>query len=66
MAKVAIVSEEQSNRIPDTLDLMSFYEKDILVLNHHEIIYNDKYEECAKSWYECSCKQHQKLFVCLS
>ncbi|MFS7903624.1 hypothetical protein Hanom_Chr01g00026231 [Helianthus anomalus] len=50
MAEADIITEEQSIRIPDTLDLMSFHEEDILVLNQNQIRTNDKYEECAKSW----------------
>ncbi|MFS7998863.1 hypothetical protein Hanom_Chr12g01159031 [Helianthus anomalus] len=50
MAKAVIVTQEQSIRIPDMLDLMSFHVEDILILNLHQIHTNDRYEEGAKSW----------------
>ncbi|MFS7999318.1 hypothetical protein Hanom_Chr12g01164661 [Helianthus anomalus] len=50
MAETVTVTQEQSIRIRDTLDLMIFHEEDILILNQHQIRTNDRYEECAKSW----------------
>ncbi|KAJ0813540.1 hypothetical protein HanPSC8_Chr17g0774591 [Helianthus annuus] len=50
MAEAAIDIEEQSIRIPNSYDLMSFHEEDILVLANHQIQTNEKYEECAKAW----------------
>ncbi|KAJ0603654.1 hypothetical protein HanHA300_Chr02g0040731 [Helianthus annuus] len=50
MAEDGIVTEEQSIRIPNSYDLMSFHEEDIMVLNNHQIQTNEKYEECAKAW----------------
>ncbi|MFS7953625.1 hypothetical protein Hanom_Chr07g00620891 [Helianthus anomalus] len=50
MVEAAIVTEEQSIRIPNSYDLMSFHEEDIMVLTNHQIQTNKKYEECAKAW----------------
>ncbi|KAJ0804369.1 hypothetical protein HanPI659440_Chr02g0037241 [Helianthus annuus] len=50
MVEAAIVTEEQSIRIPNLYNLMSFHEEDIMVLNNHQIQTNEKYEECAKAW----------------
>ncbi|MFS7921681.1 hypothetical protein Hanom_Chr03g00239811 [Helianthus anomalus] len=50
LAEAVVVTEEQSIRILNSYDLVSFHEEDILVLTHHQIRTNEKYEECAKSW----------------
>ncbi|MFS8021361.1 hypothetical protein Hanom_Chr16g01426531 [Helianthus anomalus] len=50
MAEAAIVTKEQSIRIPNSYDLMSFHEEYIMVLNNHQIQTDEKYEECAKAW----------------
>ncbi|MFS7968769.1 hypothetical protein Hanom_Chr09g00801401 [Helianthus anomalus] len=50
MAEAVIVTEEQSIRIPNSNDLMSFHEEDVLILTNHQIRTNEKYEECGKAW----------------
>ncbi|MFS7946482.1 hypothetical protein Hanom_Chr06g00536801 [Helianthus anomalus] len=50
MVEAAIVTKEQSIRIPNSYDLMSFHEEDIMILTKHKIQTNEKYEECAKAW----------------
>ncbi|MFS7899582.1 hypothetical protein Hanom_Chr00s066794g01787381 [Helianthus anomalus] len=50
MAEAVIVSEEKSIRIPNSYDLMSFQEEDILVLSNQQIRCHEKYEVCAKEW----------------
>ncbi|KAF5783129.1 hypothetical protein HanXRQr2_Chr11g0504321 [Helianthus annuus] len=50
LAEAVIVTEEQSIQIPNSYDLMSFHEEDILILSNHHIQTPEKYEECAKSW----------------
>ncbi|MFS7928256.1 hypothetical protein Hanom_Chr04g00318661 [Helianthus anomalus] len=50
IAEVVIVPEDQSIRIPNSYDLMSFHEEDVLILTNHQIRTNEKYEECAKAW----------------
>ncbi|MFS8008262.1 hypothetical protein Hanom_Chr14g01270601 [Helianthus anomalus] len=49
MAEAVIVTQEQSIQIPNSYDLMSFHEEDIVVLSNHQSC-NDKYEVCAKEW----------------
>ncbi|KAF5809061.1 hypothetical protein HanRHA438_Chr04g0162871 [Helianthus annuus] len=49
-AEAPIVTEEQSTRIPNSYDLVSLHEEDIMVLTNHQIRTNEKYEECAKAW----------------
>ncbi|MFS7936540.1 hypothetical protein Hanom_Chr05g00416771 [Helianthus anomalus] len=48
MTEAVIVTQEQSIRIPNSYDLMSFHEEDILVLSSHQIRCNNKYKVCAK------------------
>ncbi|KAJ0786353.1 hypothetical protein HanOQP8_Chr02g0054471 [Helianthus annuus] len=50
MAEAFIVTEEQSIRIPNSYDLMSFHEEDVLILTNHQIRTNEKYEGYAKAW----------------
>ncbi|MFS7964882.1 hypothetical protein Hanom_Chr08g00755591 [Helianthus anomalus] len=50
MPEAVIVTEEQSIRIANSYDLMSFHEEDVLILTNHHIRTNKKYEECAKAW----------------
>ncbi|MFS8008811.1 hypothetical protein Hanom_Chr14g01277271 [Helianthus anomalus] len=50
MAETVTVTQEQSIRLADTLDLMSFHEEDIMILGQSHIRTNDQYEVCAKSW----------------
>ncbi|KAM0063148.1 hypothetical protein Hdeb2414_s0003g00087671 [Helianthus debilis subsp. tardiflorus] len=47
MAEAVIVTKEQSIRIPNSYDLMSFHEEDILVLSSQQIRCHEKYEVCA-------------------
>ncbi|MFS7996401.1 hypothetical protein Hanom_Chr12g01129591 [Helianthus anomalus] len=50
MAKVVIVTNEQSIRIPNSYNLMSFHEEGILILTSQQIRRHEKYEVCAKEW----------------
>ncbi|MFS7946754.1 hypothetical protein Hanom_Chr06g00540031 [Helianthus anomalus] len=50
MVEVAIVTKENSIRLVDTPDLISFHEEDIKILGQHQIRTNEQYETCAKSW----------------
>ncbi|MFS7997275.1 hypothetical protein Hanom_Chr12g01139771 [Helianthus anomalus] len=50
MAEAVIVTNEQSIRIPNSYDLMSFHEEDILVLTSQQICCHEKYEVCQKEW----------------
>ncbi|KAM0043277.1 hypothetical protein Hdeb2414_s0010g00339371 [Helianthus debilis subsp. tardiflorus] len=50
MVEAVIVTKEQSIRIPNSYDLMSFHEEDVLILTNHQIRTNEKYEEYAKAW----------------
>ncbi|KAJ0618633.1 hypothetical protein HanHA89_Chr02g0055671 [Helianthus annuus] len=50
MAEAMIVTQEQSIRILNSYDLMSFHEEDIVVLSNHQIHCNEKYEACGKEW----------------
>ncbi|MFS7984983.1 hypothetical protein Hanom_Chr11g00993021 [Helianthus anomalus] len=50
MGDSVIVTEECAYRLADTLDQISFHEKDIKVLNENQIRTNEQYQVCAKSW----------------
>ncbi|MFS7953162.1 hypothetical protein Hanom_Chr07g00615341 [Helianthus anomalus] len=50
MVEAAIFTEDQSIRMGNSYDLMSFHEEDMMVLTNHQIQTNEKYEECAKAW----------------
>ncbi|KAJ0726026.1 hypothetical protein HanPI659440_Chr12g0465591 [Helianthus annuus] len=50
MVEAVIVTEEQSIRISNSYDLMSFQEEDILVLSNKQIRCHEKYKVCAKEW----------------
>ncbi|MFS8034477.1 hypothetical protein Hanom_Chr17g01581561 [Helianthus anomalus] len=56
IAEAVIVTEEQSIRIPNSHDLMSFHQEDILILSSHQIRINEKYGECAKAWMSAACQ----------
>ncbi|MFS7966890.1 hypothetical protein Hanom_Chr09g00779271 [Helianthus anomalus] len=50
MVEAVLITEDQSIRIPNTYDLMSCHEEDILVISIQQIRCNEKYEVCAKEW----------------
>ncbi|MFS7894010.1 hypothetical protein Hanom_Chr00s001384g01681031 [Helianthus anomalus] len=50
IAEAVIVTNEQSIRIPNSYDLMSFHEEDILIITSQQIRCHEKYKLCANEW----------------
>ncbi|KAM0057389.1 hypothetical protein Hdeb2414_s0005g00157641 [Helianthus debilis subsp. tardiflorus] len=50
MAEAMIVTKENTSRLADTLDLMSFHEEDMKILGQNQIRTNEQHEGWAKSW----------------
>ncbi|MFS7985017.1 hypothetical protein Hanom_Chr11g00993391 [Helianthus anomalus] len=50
MDETVIITIESAYHLGDTLDLISFHEEDIKILNQNQIRTNEQYEVSAKSW----------------
>ncbi|MFS7985026.1 hypothetical protein Hanom_Chr11g00993491 [Helianthus anomalus] len=50
MGEAMIIIVESAYHLGDMLDLISFHEEDIQILNQNQICTNEQYEVFAKSW----------------